>query len=276
MTATNRLTATIRARNAARQGAFMPFLVLGDPSPGACLSLVDALVAAGADILEFGLPFSDPPADGPVIQAADTRALAAGVNTPDCFALLDEVKRRHDKPVALLVYANLIFQMGLDAFYARAAEAGVDGVLVADVPLEEAGPFAEAAAAHGVAHVGLATPVTPAERLARMGEVGGGYLYAVARLGTTGERTDVDPELARHLARFKAAVDLPVLSGFGISTPEHVLAVRRAGADGVIVGSALVRQVADHLDDPQAAAAAVGALARALAAAAHTPINPQD
>jgi tryptophan synthase alpha chain len=260
----NRITKTVRALNARGEGAFMPFLVIGDPTVEISLQLTGALVDAGADILEFGFAFSDPPADGPVIQAADERALAAGITPPKAFAFLDEVKRRWDKPVALLLYYNLLYQYGLDAFYARCAAAGVDAVLVADVPLEESGPLVEAAGRHGVAPVFIASELTSDARLAAVAEPAEGYLYAVARLGTTGEQREVDPKLAGTLARFKAGVALPVLAGFGISTPDHVRAVLAAGADGAIVGSALVRHIATHLDDSESMITAVREHARAL------------
>lgn len=271
----NRLQRVVRARNEAGQAAFVPFLVAGDPTAEQSLEVADALVTAGADALEIGFAFSDPPADGPVIQAASLRALRAGATTAGAFEILAAIRRRHDVPVSLLVYVNLVVQRGVDAFYARCAEVGVDAVLLADVPLEEAAPFVAAARAHGVAPVFIGSALSDERRLSRIAGFAddGAYLYAVARVGITGEKTAIDPRLAPTLQRLRQAVPLPVLAGFGISTPEHVAAVRDAGADGVIVGSALVR----HLEKapPDEAIAAIGAHARVLAEAAHAP-RPAD
>ncbi len=260
----NRITQTIRACRARGEGAFMPFMVIGDPDMETGLVLADSLVAAGADILEFGFPFSDPPADGPVIQAADVRALSAGTTPAKAFVFLDEVRRRHDVPVALLMYFNLILQYGVEAFYLRAAHAGVDAVLVADVPVEASDGLVEAARAAGVAPVFIASRLTSDDRLRQVAQRAEGYLYAVAHVGTTGEQTQLDSTLGSTLRRLSEAVDLPVLAGFGISTPDHVQAVLRAGADGVICGSALVRHIQDNLGDPGAMTRAVHRHARAL------------
>ena len=260
----NRITRTVQALNARGEGAFMPFLVIGDPDFTTCLRLTGALVEAGADILEFGFPFSDPPADGPVIQAADVRALEAGMTPPRAFEFLDEVKRRHDKPVALLMYFNLIMQYGVEAFYARAAKAGVDAILVADVPVEASAELVTAARAAGVAPIFIGSRLTSDDRLRQVAAVADGYLYAVARVGITGEQAEVDDTLAQTVGRLKAAVQVPVLAGFGISTPAHVRTVLAAGADGVICGSALVRRVEEHLGDEDGMAASLQHLAAAL------------
>lgn len=259
----------LRGIRAEGRGAFVPFLVIGDPDLETSLALTDALVEAGADVLEFGFPFSDPPADGPVIQAADQRALAAGVTPPAAFEFLDAVQARHGTPTVLLMYYNLILQFGVDAFYARAARAGVQGVLVADVPVELAGGLVEAAERHGVAPIFIASELTPPERLARVATQGGGFVYTVARVGVTGEQTELAEGLPVTLARLRSAIDRPLLAGFGLSTPEHVRRVRAAGADGAIVGSALVRQIEANLGDPAAMVQAVGDLARRFAQAAH-------
>ncbi len=263
----NRLTATVQTLRARGEGAFMPFLVIGDPDLETAHRLVDALVEAGADLLEFGFPFSDPPADGPVIQAADHRALAAGVTPEKAFEFLAAVQARHDIPVALLIYYNLVLQYGVEAFYTRARACGVDAVLVADVPLEESRPCVEAARAADVAPVFIATPLTTDARMAALGDVADGYLYAVTRVGITGEQADVDAGLADALARYRAHSPLPLLAGFGISTPAHVRRVMDAGADGVICGSALVRRIARHLDRPDEMVTSIYEHAAAMKAA---------
>lgn len=256
--------------------AFMPFLVVGDPHPEGFFTLADALVRSGADALELGFPYSDPPADGPVIQAADARALAAGMTTTRAFELVGALRSRHEIPVSILVYYNLVLQHGLDAFYARAREAGIDAVLVADVPLELTAPLAEAAGRHGVAHVCLASAVTTAPRAARLAELCESYVYAAARVGVTGARAELEgPPLQGVVTRLRdAGVRLPILAGFGLSTPAHVEAVGAAGADGAIVGSAIVAAAAERFPDLDGAAAAIDALAAPLARAAHAPRGP--
>jgi tryptophan synthase alpha chain len=220
--------------------------MLGDPDLQTSALILDALVGAGADMIEVGIPFSDPVADGPVIQAAAVRALAAGVRTGDCFALLADFRARHGQvPVGILTYANIVVARGMDAFYAAAAQAGVDSVLVADVPLIEAGPFAAGARAHGVAPVLIAAANTPPERLRRIAALGEGYTYCVARAGVTGADDEVRLDHRAMLAALRAAAAPPPVFGFGISKPAHVRAALAAGAAGVISGSAIVERTGD-------------------------------
>ena len=250
---------------AAGEGAFGAFVMLGDPDLATSGAVLDALVAGGADMLEVGIPFSDPIADGPVIQAAAGRALAAGVTPADCFRLLAGFRARHPQvPVGILTYANLVLARGRDAFYRAAAEAGVDSVLVADVPLFEAVPFAAAARAHGIAPVLIAAQNTPAATLRQIAELGEGYTYCVTRAGVTGtgdeavfDHQAMINSLAMHFAP-------PPVFGFGISTPEHVRAALAAGAPGAIAGSAIVGLVAANAADP---APAVRAFVRDMKAA---------
>ncbi len=268
----NRIEATVAALREKGQKALMPFIVIGDPDLETSLAITDALVEAGADILEFGFPFSDPPADGPVIQAADVRALASGTTPPLAFEFLQEVKRRHDKPVALLMYHNLMLQYGLDDFYKRAAEVGVDAILTADVPLEASGPLLESARRHGVAPIFIASELTSPQRLSRLAEVATeGYLYAVARVGITGTEHAPAQNLQGALGRMKEAVQIPVLAGFGISTPDIARQVLAAGADGVICGSAIVKRIADNLDDRAAMLKEVAAFTAHMKGATRAP-----
>jgi tryptophan synthase alpha chain len=226
------------------EGALGAFVMLGDPDPAASATILEALVEGGADMLEVGIPFSDPVADGPVIQAAAVRALAAGTRTADCFRLLGQFRARHPHvPVGILTYANLVVARGRMAFYRAAAEAGVDSVLVADVPLIEAQPFLADARAAGVAPVLIAAPNTPPERLRRIAAEGEGYTYCVARAGVTGADSEVR-FAGEVIAALKAAAAPPPVLGFGISEPEHVRLALRAGASGVISGSAIVDRVA--------------------------------
>lgn len=254
------------------RGVFMPFLVIGDPDLETSHLLTDALVAAGSDILEFGFAFSDPPADGPTIQAADDRALATGMTPSMAFEYLREVRSRHRQPIVLLMYYNLILQYpgGVKGFYQRAAEVGVDAVLVADLPIEMAQDALAAAAGSGIHPVFIVTATTEPDRLKALGQASSGFTYVAARAGVTGEQQDIAVGMADTLALIKLQIDLPLLCGFGISTPGHVASVLAAGADGAIVGSAVVKRIESNLGDPQAMVSAVAELAGAMKAATVT------
>lgn len=258
------------------RGVFVPFLVVGDPDRGTSLRLAKALVAAGADALELGFAFSDPPADGPVVQAADQRALRAGITPAAAFAWIAELRQSTSVPVSLLVYYNLVLQFGTDAFYARCAEVGVDAVLIADLPPEHSNEVLTAARPRGVSTVYLASELSTPDRLRRIGGVCQGYVYALARVGVTGARSEVVPSLAPALDRMRAAIQLPLLVGFGISSPANVSAALAAGADGVIVGSALVRHIEENLGDVDAMEAALVRHAEQLRAATALPERPTN
>ncbi len=234
---------------ARKSGAFGAFVMLGDPDLATSARILETLIDAGADMLEVGIPFSDPVADGPTIQAASVRALAQGVTPADCFSLLRHLRQlRPDVPIGVLTYANIVLARGTEAFYARCAEAGVDSVLVADVPAREAEPFASAARAHGIAPVLIAATNTPPETLQRVAELGGGYTYCVARAGVTGAETEMQlghDALFARLAEYGAP---PPVLGFGISRPDHVRAALSAGAAGVISGSAIVKLIGSGPD----------------------------
>lgn len=220
------------------EAAFGAFLMLGDPDPEQSDALLDAVVAGGADMIEVGIPFSDPVADGPVIQAAGKRALAAGVRVSDCFKLIAGFRARHpDVPVGILTYANLVIARG--GFARDAAEAGADSLLIADVPAIEAAPFAQQMEQAGIEPVLIAAANTPDATLGRIAGLSKAYTYCVSRTGITGTHSQgaFDPTL---VARLNDAGAPPPVFGFGISTPEHVRAAMRAGAAGVICGSAIV------------------------------------
>jgi tryptophan synthase alpha chain len=226
------------------EGAFGAFLMLGDPQPATSAAYLDALVEGGADMIELGIPFSDPVADGPVIQAAAVRALEAGVRTADCLAMIAAFRARHpDIPVGVLTYANIVAARGIERFAADLAGAGSDSLLVADVPTLEALPYAEAARAAGIDLVMIAAPNTPPVALKRIGALSSGYTYCVARKGVTGADRGIElghEGLFEALARAGAP---PPILGFGLATPEHVRQGLDAGAAGAISGSALVRLV---------------------------------
>jgi tryptophan synthase alpha chain len=253
---------------ASHEGAFVPFVVIGDPDPSTSLQIITSLIEAGADALELGIPFSDPIADGPTIQAASQRALAAGVTPAACFELLGQVRADHPGlPLGLLVYANLISARGPEAFYRRAAAAGVDSVLAADVPEFEAKPFVQAAREQGVAPVLIASRNTPDDRLARIAELGQAYTYVVARDGVTGVGEEIDLPAKSLFDRLRELGAPPPLLGFGISKPEHVRAALAAGAAGAISGSAVVERMANALEDRTACLESLTRFANAMKAA---------
>jgi len=226
------------------EGAFGAYLMLGDPDPAASAAYLDALVEGGADMVELGIPFSDPVADGPVIQAAAVRALAAGVRTADCLAMIADFRVRHPKvPVGILTYANIVAARGIERFAAELAEAGADSLLVADVPTLEAQPYFDAARKAGIDLVMIAAPNTPLPTLERIAALSSGYTYCVARKGVTGADRAMELD---HGALFdalaRAGAPPPVL-GFGISTPDHVRQGLASGAAGVISGSAVVQHM---------------------------------
>lgn len=265
-----RLTAALRARTHAGQAAFLPFLTLGDPNPEVTLAAARGLAAAGADALELGLPFSDPPADGPVLQEAATRALQAGMNTGQALLLCAQIHAATGLPLSLLAYANPLLQFGPDAFCRQAADAGVCALLVADVPLEHRAIFAHAARAAGLALIALVSLQTSAERAHQLLHGAEGFVYVAGQMGTTGERGQTHADLGATLQRLRCQTTLPLLVGFGLSQPIDVTTVRQLGADGAIVGSALVRALHEALQtDPTEAVARLTTLATSLADAAH-------
>ncbi len=244
------------------RATLMPYLMGGYPTLEASLRIGQACVRAGADILELGMPYSDPLADGPVIHQAGTRALAAGANVA---GVLDLARALSDSvPVVLMCYANMVFAPGTEAFVERLAQTGASGLIVPDLPLEETDQTLAACDAHGLALVPLVAPTTPPERLARIGSRARGFLYLVSVVGTTGER-DSDPgRFARLVAEAKKATDVPVAVGFGISAPEHVSQAAQAGADGVIIGSRLVRAAGEEHDPAGTVESVLGELASGL------------
>jgi tryptophan synthase alpha chain len=258
--------ARIAAAFAAAPGraALMPYLMGGFPDVDRSVEIGLACADNGADLVELGVPFSDPLADGPVIQAAGTRALAAGATVP---AVLDAGARIAERlPVVVMCYANPMLARGIERFVRELAERGISGLILPDVPLEESTEVRAVCDDAGVALVPLVAPTTTEERLAAIGAQARGFIYTVAVLGITGERSGLAAALADTLARAKAYADVPVAAGFGISTPEDAAAAAAAGADGVIVGSRLVRAALEAVDAGQDPAAAVGATVAALAA----------
>ncbi|CAH0532980.1 Tryptophan synthase alpha chain [Vibrio stylophorae] len=239
--------------DALNQGAFVPFVTLGDPTPARSLEIIETLIASGADALELGIPFSDPLADGPTIQAATLRAHAAGTTTQDCFAILTTLRERHpDLPIGLLMYANLVFAAGIDNFYLRCQKAGVDSVLIADVPTGESAPFVASAKAHGIHPIFIAPPNGNKETLSQVAALGGGYTYLLSRAGVTGAETKAGTPVAALLENLRQFDAPPPLLGFGIAEPAQVKEAIHAGAAGAISGSATVKIIENNVDDQNA------------------------
>ncbi|WP_373963737.1 tryptophan synthase subunit alpha [Kosakonia sacchari] len=251
--------------SARKEGAFAPFVTLGDPSPEQSLKIIDTLIEAGADALELGIPFSDPLADGPTIQNATLRAFAAGVTPSQCFEMLATIRQKHPTiPVGLLMYANLVFSRGIDEFYAQCAKVGVDSVLVADVPIEESAPFRQAALRHNIAPIFICPPNADDDLLRQIASYGRGYTYLLSRAGVTGaENRAALPlhHLVEKLTEYHAA---PALQGFGISAPDQVSAAVEAGAAGAISGSAIVKIIEKNLANPTAMLAELKAFVQSL------------
>jgi tryptophan synthase alpha chain len=241
-----------------KRAALMPYLMGGYPSIEGSVEAGLAAADAGADLLELGIPFSDPLADGPVIHAAGTAALAAGATPHGVLGVCERLAVR--VPVVLMVYANIVLTAGAAAFALRAAAAGASGLIVPDLPHDEADELRAACDAEGLALVPLVAPTTTPDRIAEIGADARGFVYTVSLTGTTGERAALPPGLADTVARVRTATHVPVAVGFGISTPDHARAVAEI-ADGVIVGSRVVRAAGEG------GAAAVGELVGELAAA---------
>lgn len=268
MTGIERIGAAFARAREERRAALMPYHAMGYPSRTLTLELVAELAAAGADLFEIGIPHSDPLADGPVIQSATQRALEQGTSLPDCLAMVAELRRRGvQQPFCAMSYTNPLLAYGLERFVRDAAAAGIDGLIVPDLPPEEAGELEAAARSAGLATVYMLAPTSTEARIRLVAQHAAGFIYLVSVTGITGARTELPPDLAAFVQRVRRATDLPLAVGFGIGTGAQAAAVADI-ADGVIVGSALVR--AAGAADPLAA---VRALAMELAAGVRH--NPQ-
>lgn len=219
--------------------AFIPFITCGDPSLAVTEQLVYAMEKAGADLIELGIPFSDPTAEGPVIQAANLRALTGGVTTDKIFDMVKRIRKNTQVPMVFMTYANVVFSYGTERFVKNAAEAGMDGIILPDVPFEEKEEFSETCRKYGLALISLIAP-TSHERIATIAASAEGFIYCVSSLGVTGVRTEITTNIGEMVKLVKEHTDLPCAIGFGISTPEQAKKMAQH-ADGVIVGSAIVK-----------------------------------
>ena len=245
----SRITETFAQLKAAGRPGLVTYITAGDPSLARTRDLLFALARSGADVIELGVPFSDPLADGPVIQRASERALAAGTTLDAVLGLVAEVRAELPTPIVLFTYANPIVRMGFEVFAQRAADAGVDGVLLLDVPIEEAAEVQSLLDARDIDTIFLLSPTTTPERIRDAARLGRGFLYAISRLGVTGVRDSVADGADALVARIKRETSLPLALGFGISHPDHVQAVGR-WADAAVVGSGLVQVIAECGDSP--------------------------
>ena len=251
----------------ARKG-FIPYITAGDPSLEATEQLILELERSGADIIELGVPFSDPMADGPVIQRASERALAKHVSVRDCLEVVRRVRRHSEVPIVLFSYLNPLLSLGLDRIGDELRSAGVDGVLATDLVPEEAAEFRAAMQAAGIDLIFLVAPTSTDERIKLVSEASSGFVYAVSRVGVTGVRQSLSEASASLVQRVKRFTDLPVAVGFGVSTPEHVAEVWRH-ADAAVVGSRIVAEIESNASDP-ALVEKVGALTRWLVSSRST------
>ncbi len=231
------------------EGAFIPFVVAGDPDLETSLLVVKEMVNAGADALEIGFPFSDPVADGPTIQAADVRALKSGMTTSKGFEFIRQVREFTDIPIGLLVYYNLIYKRGIDQFYKEAKKNGVNGILIADLPPEEASPAIEVSKKYGISQIFMVAQTTSNPRLSHISQMAEGFIYVVAVKGVTGARSTLEVDTVDLIHRVRKHTDLPICVGFGISKPDHIEKVLKAGSDGAIVASVLVELIGRYPDD---------------------------
>ena len=229
----------------AGQTGLVTYVTAGDPDLARSAAIIKRLDQAGADVLEIGVPFSDPLADGPVIQRATERALAAGTTLTNVLSMLKTVRPSVSAPIVIFSYANPILRMGLQTFVSEARAAGVDGVLTLDMPPEEGETFRAAFAGAGIDTIFLLSPTTTVDRIRRASALGSGFLYGISRLGVTGVRDTVDDSARELAARVKSETRLPLALGFGISRPEHVRSIGQ-WADAAVVGSALVKVIAEH------------------------------
>lgn len=240
------------------EGAFIPFIVAGDPDFETSLEIVKEYVNNGANALEIGFPFSDPVADGPSVQTADLRSLGSGMNTEKSFEFIRRIREFTSIPIGLLVYYNLVYKMGIESFYKKASETGVNGILAADLPPEEAEEAVTYAEKYKIDQIFMVAQTTSNERIEEIIKMCSGFLYIVAVMGVTGARSDIKKSTVDLIKRVKNHTDLPLAVGFGISKPEHVRDVIKSGANGAIVASAMIDIITKNITDIEKAKSEIG------------------
>lgn len=247
MSSIDQLFETLRQQN---RKALMPFITAGDPDLAFTQAMLRELAARGCHMCELGIPYSDPIADGPVIQASYTRALGKGIHVRDIFPAVQEVSDAVEMPIVTMLSYAIVYRQGIENYIMQAKAAGIAGAIVPDLPPEEAGPLAEICRREDFSLIQLVTPTTPRDRAVRIAETSSGFLYYVSVAGITGERTELPASLVDNVSWLREQTDLPVCIGFGISQPEHVKTLAPV-ADGLIVGSAIVRRMADAASRPR-------------------------
>jgi len=262
----NRIDAQFARLAELNQAAFIPFLTAGDPDLDATRRVLVGAQEAGAALIELGFPFSDPVADGPTIQASYTRVLERGQRVEEVFDLVRSARQECTLPIVAMVSYSIVFKMGFETFLERAVDCGIDGATIPDLPIEEAEPLFRQAAGRDFRLICFATPATTDARLRLIVRHAAGFIYYISVRGITGARSELPPDLPDHIAQLKAATDVPVAVGFGISEPQHARSVARI-ADGVIVGSAIVKRMAAAADQGVDAAEAALSFIRTMAQA---------
>jgi tryptophan synthase alpha chain len=231
------------------RAALIPFFVIGDPDFDTSLEIVKTAIDAGADILELGIPFSDPIADGPTIQKADIRALNSGITVKKALEFIGKIKEYKDIPIGLLMYYNLIYQYGTEQFFKDFQAAGVNSILIADLSIDDSDEIIAPAASAGLDTVFMVTPITDPQRMKLITSRTTGFVYTVSVLGVTGSRDQLSDTIEGLIVKLKELTEVPICVGFGISKPEHAAAIVQAGADGVIIGSKIVGLIESNLED---------------------------
>ena len=245
-----RIATTFRRLSKANEAALIPYVTVGYPSLELTRQLVPIIARQGADLIELGVPFSDPMADGATVQRASQAALEQGVSLDDCLAVAAEARRTNEVPLLFMSYYNPIFKYGLEAFACDCSQAGVDGLIIPDLPPEEAAELKLVCEAVGIDLIFLVAPTSTDERLQKVAEMASGFIYCVSLTGVTGARSEMGEGIEDMLERVRRHTDLPLVVGFGISTPEHVARVSRV-ADGAVVGSALINVIESHPDEEE-------------------------
>ncbi len=269
----NAISEAFQKAKAQGNGALIGYIMAGDPKPELTPKIAEALIKGSVDILELGLPFSDPIADGPTIQAASVRALAADTTPIKVLEIAKEIRQSHDVPVVMMTYYNPVFRMGLEKFFGLAKKCMVDGVIVPDLPVEEGGDYKKAANKFGIDSIFLAAPSTSNERLSKIVKCSSGFLYLVSHFGVTGAQSTIEDstiQLVKRVLPFTAG-KIALAVGFGVSKPEHVQRIMAAGADGVIVGSAFINLIQKHHENINVMLKELEATASKLKAATKLP-----